>query len=252
VDYGLIFLGFLIGGLIGLSGMGGGSLLAPLLIGVAGVRPLNAVGTDFVFSAVTKLLGGWRHWRHGSVDRVLVLRLAAASVPGLIAGVLLLRLLDAQAGARADAFITRMLGVTLLLAALATGWRALRPGDQAHTASRRTRWLLLIPGGFVLGLLVGVTSVGSGSLYLVLLAAATPLSLRRAVGTDVAHAALLTGAGALAHLSAHTVDPRITLNLLAGSLPGVWLGSGLTARLPRRTLSVSLAAVLAISGLHYL
>jgi len=245
-------VGFLVGGLVGVTGMGGGSLMAPILIGVVGVRPLNAVGTDFVFSAVTKVLGGWRHWRQDSVDYRLALRLCLGSVPGIIAGVATLRWLNAQANGRADQFISHTLGVALLLAALATAWRALRAPAPEGAAERRVNWRLLWPASFALGLLVGVTSVGSGSLFLVLLTFSTPLTLRRAVGTDIVHAALLTGAGALAHLSAHTVDPHLTVNLLIGSLPGVWLGSSLAGRLPRRALSGVVASVLAVSGLRFL
>lgn len=253
MEFGLIFVGFLVGGLIGASGMGGGSLMAPLLIGVVGVGPLQAVSTDFVFSAATKTLGGVRHWRLGGVDWPLVLRLACASGPGVVAGVVLLRLLGRGDRALADGFIMRALGVALICAAAATAWQALRPVQRrALPGSGEPRWALLLPCGFVLGLLVGVTSVGSGSLFLVLLTATAPLSLRRAVGTDVAHAALLTGIGAIAHLSAGAVDLRLSLNLIAGSLPGVWLGSGLAARLPRPALSGVVASVLVVSGVRFL
>ncbi len=253
MELGLIVVGFLVGGLIGASGMGGGSLMAPLLIGVVGVGPLQAVSTDFVFSAVTKALGGVRHWRLGGVDWPLVLRLACASGPGVVAGVALLHWLGRGNRARADGLIMHALGVALICAAAATVWQALRPNHRpALTANGQPRWALLLPAGFALGLLVGVTSVGSGSLFLVLLTTTAPLSLRRAVGTDVAHAALLTGIGAIAHLSAGAVEPRLSLNLIAGSLPGVWLGSSLPARLPRRALSGVIASVLVVSGVRFL
>lgn len=250
VEIGFIVAGFAVGALIGLSGMGGGALMAPFLIAVAGLRPLNAVGTDLLFSMVTKLVGAWRHRQLGTVDRAIVGRLAIGSVPGVLAGVATLRWLDARGASDADVFVTRGLGVVLVLVALALGWRALRAAPVEGSSGPALLGRLLVPTAALLGFLVGVTSVGSGSLFVVLLTFATPLSVKRVVGTDVAHAALLTGAGALAHLSIGTVDLRISAALLAGSLPGVWLGSTLSARLPRRALSGAVATILFATGLR--
>lgn len=249
MDIGLIVAGLAAGTLIGLSGIGGGALMTPLLIAVAGVRPLHAVGTDLTYSALTKVVGAFRHWRLGTVDRDVALRLALGSVPGVLTGVALLRWLEAHGAADADRVISRGLGVALVLVALTLLWRLWRPAAAAGTPARLAA-PVLIPLAFALGLAVGVTSVGSGSLFVVVLALATPLSMRRIVGTDVFHAALLTGAGALAHWRIGTVEPPIVANLLIGSVPGVWLGSGLAARLPRRLLSGAVATLLFASGVR--
>jgi uncharacterized membrane protein YfcA len=248
VEIGLVVAGFAVGMLIGLSGMGGGALMAPFLIGVVGMRPLHAVGTDLLFSVVTKLFGAYRHRQLGTVDRAVVGRLALGSVPGVLAGVFVLERLEAHGEGGADRFVLHGLGFVLILVALALGWRVLRPAPP--TPARTPAGWLLAPAAALLGFLVGVTSVGSGSLFVVLLTFATALPVHRVVGTDIAHAALLTGVGAAAHLSIGTVDLGITTALLAGSLPGVWLGSGLSARLPRRALSGVVATVLFATGLR--
>lgn len=245
----LVLAGAVTGLLIGLTGMGGGALMTPFLIAVAGVRPVYAVGTDLVYAALTKVLGGYRHLRLGTVDQALALRLALGSVPGVLAGTALLAWLQGHGEAAVDRFVTRALGVALMLTAVAVCWRAWRPAPPTVRA-RALAGRLLVPAAFALGALVGVTSVGSGSLFVVLLAFATPLSMERIVGTDVFHAALLTLAGATAHWGTGTVQPEIVVQLLLGSLPGVWVGSTLAARMPRRVLSGAVAALLFATGLR--
>jgi uncharacterized membrane protein YfcA len=246
----LIAAGFAIGALTGLTGVGAAALTTPFLILFVGVAPIRAVGTDFVFSAATKLLGTHRHWRQGTVDWRVVLRLACASIPGLLVGTLLIHSLGHSHAA--DRVLTRTLGVAIVLTGASLGFQCLRPArpDALHT--RRTwPWWRVLPLAFVLGILVGVTSVGSGSLFFLLLSLAVAIPLPCVVGSDVAHAAILTGAGAILSLGAHTADPLLTLNLLLGSLPGVWVGSSLTARLPKRVLQGFLSVVLLASGVRY-
>ncbi len=246
----LIAAGFVIGALTGLTGVGAAALTTPFLILFAGVAPIRAVGTDFVFSAATKLLGTHRHWKQGTVDRRVVLRLASASVPGLLVGTLLLHSLGHSHSS--DRILTRIIGVAILLAGAALGLQCFRPSQTDEWRRRRSwRWRHVLPVAFVLGVLVGITSVGSGSLFFVLLSLAVAIPVPCVVGSDVAHAALLTGAGALISVGARTADPLLTVNLLLGSLPGVWLGSSLTARLPRRALSGILAVVLLATGASY-
>lgn len=245
----LILAGAATGLLIGLTGMGGGALMTPFLIAVAGVRPVYAVGTDLLYAALTKVLGGYRHLRLGTVDRALAVRLALGSVPGVLIGTAVLAWLQGHGEAAVDRFVTRALGVALILTAAAVAWRAWRSVPSTGRA-RAVAGRLLVPAAFALGLMVGITSVGSGSLFVVLLAFATPLSVERIVGTDVFHAALLTLVGAMAHWGSGTVQPEIAAQLLIGSLPGVWVGSTLAARLPRRVLSGAVAVLLFASGLR--
>ncbi len=249
MDVSLVLAGAVTGLLVGMTGMGGGALMTPLLIAVAGVRPVYAVGTDLLYAALTKVLGGYRHLRLGTVDRALALRLALGSVPGVLLGTALLAWLQGHGEAAVDRFVTRALGVALILTAVAVCWRAWQPTAPARRCGAVSGWLL-VPAAFVLGLMVGITSVGSGSLFVVLLAFATPLSVERIVGTDVFHAALLTLAGAAAHWGSGTVQPEIAAQLLVGSLPGVWLGSTLAVRVPRRALSGTIAALLFATGLR--
>ena len=247
----LIIGGFVIGALTGLTSVGAAALTTPFLILFIGVKPVKAVSTDFVYSAATRLLGTQRHWQQHTVDKGIMVRLAAASVPGLLVGTVVLH--SVGTGKVANAFLTHMLGGVILLAGAALGWQTVRPSHDDDWKQRRTwPWRYILPCSFVLGILVGMTSVGAGSLFMVLLSLAVAIPLPNIIGTDVAHAALLTGAGAVISLGARTADPRITVNLLAGSLPGVWIGSALTTRLPRRALNGTLAVVLALSGARYL
>ncbi len=251
MDIGLVLAGLVAGILIGVSGMGGGALMTPFLIGVVGIRPVSAVGTDLMYSSITKVFGSLRHWRQGTVDQAMALRLALGSVPGLITGVVVLHQLEAVSAVGADRFVSQALGAVLVLVAVTLAYRLWRPAMPRDDVPRRPPPMrLLIPAAFALGLMVGMTSVGSGSLFVVLLVFLTPLSMSRVVGTDVFHAALLTGVGALAHWRIGTVEPVVTTNLLAGSVPGVWLGSSLAPRLPRRMLTGTVAALLFATGLR--
>jgi uncharacterized membrane protein YfcA len=243
--------GFLVGSLLGLTGMGSGALMTPILILIVGVPPVTAVGTDLAYSSITKLVGGYQHLRLGNVDTRLVRRFAAGSVPASLASVQLLEYLRRHYDiATVNAALQRGLGVVLLLSALGIAISALRARDAASRA-RPSRafggWQATILGA-VVGFLVGLTSVGSGSLVVALLSLVTPLSAATIVGTDVAHAALLTSAAALAHGLAGNVDPSLLASLLAGSLPGVLLGGRLTGRLPASALRVVLLLVLVATG----
>lgn len=247
---GLALGGFAVGVLVGLTGMGGGSLTTPFLILVAGVRPVIAVGTDLAYSAATKWLGAAAHWRQGTVDLRVVRRLAVGSVPGSLAGVAVLRLLGPH-GQAADTLITRVLGVTLILvaASLFLG-RSIRAARRPRPAAMdRHKPQLTVALGLVVGFLLGITSVGSGTLIMAVLLLVTrrrPSS--QLVGIDVFHGAVLVTAAAAGHLSIGTIDWGITASLLAGSLPGVLIGSRLAPRVPERFLRPALAAVLLTAG----
>lgn len=165
----MVFFGFAVGLLVGLTGTGGGSVMTPLLVVVFGINPATAIGTDIVYSAVEKSGGGWPQWRSGNVDMPLSTRMAIGSVPGAVAGVILLKILERELGANFDTVIFSLLGGALLLTGAALLARVLiraRPGDRetesvemtpAHTA-------IAIALGLCVGLVIGVTSASSGAL----------------------------------------------------------------------------------------
>lgn len=250
MDATLPVTGFAVGVLIGLTGMGGGALMTPFLILVLGTRPVVAVGTDLVYGAITKLVGASLHWRQGTVDLRLALRLAAASVPAGLLAVVALRLFPDAA--EADAAVRQALGVVLVVVALLLLGRL----RGALPLPLPARWQEALRGGgtyvagAVVGALVGFTSVGSGSLLVPFLVSVFPLAAAQVVGTDVFHAAILVTVTAAAHAQAGTVDWPLAAALLAGSVPGVAVGSWMTTRLPSRAIRAGLAVLLLVTGVN--
>lgn len=250
MEPGVIAAGFVIGVLIGLTGMGGGSLTTPFLILFAGVGPMVAVGTDLVYSAATKWLGAAIHLRQRTVDLRLAGLVAAGSVPGSLAGVAMIHSL----GDSADDFVAKGLGVALILVAavqlLRSRW-ADRP-PPPDPPRRRSPVIAVILGAGV-GVLVGLTSVGSGTLVVAGLLLLYPsLPIARIVGTDLVQAAFLTSAAGVAYLVLGRVELGLVGALLVGSMPGVVIGSRLSARAPERFLRPALAGVLVFAGLRLL
>jgi uncharacterized membrane protein YfcA len=243
--------GFLVGGIVGLTGVGGGSLMTPLLVLVFGVSPVTAVGTDLLFAAVTKSGGAWVHARRGGVDWHLVARLAAGSIPASLATLAALHFLQFD-HARLAAVMSTALGVALLLTALSLVFR-----DRLHKmASARfslfrsegARTPMIIVGA-ILGALVTLSSVGAGALGVTALMFLAPgLSAARIVGSDIAHAVPLTLVAGLGHAAAGAVDWTLLGSLLIGSLPGIYLGSMLTRSVPERVLRALLAVMLVMIG----
>jgi uncharacterized protein len=249
MDPWLILFGFGVGILVGTTGMGGGSLMTPLLILVFGIQPVVAVGSDLAYAAVTKTAGGALHFRRGTVQTNLAFWLAAGSCPGAVAGVIVLDRLGLD-----DVLIPLIAGALLVTGALVL-FRALMTirADERQTVAMGTREKVgAVVLGAAVGFLLGLTSAGSGTLIAVGLILGFRLSPRRVVGTDVFHAALLLWVAALAHLFSGNVDLALTGTILLGSLPGVWLGTQLSARLPERGLRPALGAVLLASGLALL
>ena len=253
MDLTLPATGLVVGLLIGLTGIGGGAVMTPFLILVLGTRPVVAVGTDLVYGAVTKAAGAWLHWRQGTVDMRLALRLAAASVPAGVLAVLALQTLPASTDA-ADAAVRRALGVVLILVAILMAVR-LR-SDVALAVPERWRRFLQGPGtyivGAVVGGLVGFTSVGSGSLLVPFLVSVYPMATSRIVGTDVFHAALLVTATAAGHVRGDTVDWGLAASLLIGSVPGVMIGSWMAPKVSSRALRAALIVLLLLTGVKML
>jgi uncharacterized protein len=243
----------LVGLLVGMTGMGGGSLMTPVLILLLGIKPTVAVGSDLAYSAITKIVGAFQHHRQHTVNYALAWQMAVGSVPGSLAGVWCVHRLQTRLGDGVEQIIVRLLGLMLVLVAVALFVQSIprRPGWRIRwkvgVRARPLAWAVI--SGLLLGFLVGVTSVGSGSLFGVLLLFVFGLSAREMVGTDVYHAAILTTAAAAAQVWVKNVDDALVANLLVGSIPGVLIGSKLAVKMPERALRPVLAGVLLLSGL---
>jgi len=245
------FSGFAVGAIVGMTGVGGGSLMTPLLVLLFGVAPATAVGTDLLYAALTKTGGVAVHQRRRHIRWDIVGRLAAGSLPGalLTIGVLDLSAIDRVALTR---IITRSLGVALILTAFAVllRHRIQHWGSMATTSWHQRRiGPLTVAVGFVLGVLVTLSSVGAGALGAAALVFLYPrLSTVEVVGSDIAHAVPLTLVAGLGHAHLGTVDWALLGSLLIGSLPGIWLGSMLSSRIPDRVLRSGLATLLVVIG----
>lgn len=245
----MIAFGLGVGVLIGLTGIGGGSLMTPLLILFAGVPPVVAIGTDLAYGAVTKTLGGWRHLRKGTVDLGVSKWLAVGSVPGSLFGVFLVAKLHSRYGDRFETGLLVVVASVLLVVSLAVLFRALfmRKAVEREletVALTRRRKLTAAGIGAVLGVVLGLTSVGSGALIGLALIMVFHLTPHRVVGTDVFHAAILLWTAGIAHWVGGNVDLVLMGNILIGSLPGVWIGTNLITRVPAAGLRPALGCVL--------
>jgi uncharacterized protein len=251
IDPLVIVFGLGVGVLIGLTGIGGGSLMTPLLILFAGVQPVVAIGTDLAYGAITKTLGGWRHLRSGTVDLGVSKWLALGSVPGSIAGVLLVDALHDRYGDGFDTTLLSIVAAALFVVAFSVLARALfgDPRERHSVALTGAAKTSAAGIGLVLGVVLGMTSVGSGALVGLALIMVFRLTPHRVVGTDVFHAALMLWAAGLAHLLVGNVDLALMANILSGSLPGVWVGTMLLPRVPARVLRPTLGCVLLGSAL---
>jgi uncharacterized membrane protein YfcA len=254
VDGVVILFGLGVGVLIGLTGIGGGSLMTPLLIIVAGIKPTVAIGTDLAYGAITKTLGGWRVWRDGQVDLTLSKWLAFGSVPGSVGGVIALSALHHAYGDGFDSTLLYCVAGALLVAGLGILFRALLlPGaalrERPEVPLRGATKALATSIGLVLGFMLGLTSVGSGALIGLALIVVFRLTPHRVVGTDVFHAAILLWVAGLAHWFSGNVDFHLMLNILIGSLPGVYIGTLLLPRVSAGALRPVLGCVLLGSAL---
>jgi len=245
--------GFAVGLLVGLTGVGGGSLMTPLLVLVFGFKPATAVGTDLLYAAITKGGGSWVHHRHDNIDWRITGRLALGSVPAAAVTLLVLAQLGVQ-GHGTTGLISVVLGFALLLTALSLFFRqrlldfAKRRSASADFSHRHAAGLT-IAVGVVLGVLVTISSVGAGALGVTALSFLYPqLATRRIVGSDIAHAVPLTLVAGLGHWWLGTVDVVLLASLLIGSLPGIALGAHFAARVPEYALRGLLASVLLLVG----
>jgi uncharacterized membrane protein YfcA len=250
MDFLAILSGFAVGAIVGMTGVGGGSLMTPLLIGVFKLHPALAIGTDLWFAALTKTGGAVAHMRHGHVDWRITKRLLAGSLP---AALVTIALMHATGVTKAWASaLTWSLGIALLLTALVVFYR------QAWTALgiRLERWLpehrkpaLTVASGALLGVLVTLSSIGAGALGATLILLLYPrLGAHRLVGTDIAHAVPLTLVAGIGHATLGHVDWALLAALLVGSLPGIWLGAQLTKRMPEGVVRGLLCISLVTAG----
>jgi uncharacterized protein len=253
----IILFGFGVGILVGTTGIGGGSLMTPILILIFGFQPTTAIGTDLAYGAVTKTVGGYRHWKQRTVDFGLSTWMAFGSVPAAIGGVAVLKVLEDHFGK--DNFDNTLLiavAAALLLTGIVILARLLLPmggkGERYTTPLDRRHKVAAVVLGASVGFVLGITSAGSGSLIAVGLIMLFRLTPQRVVGTDVFHAAILLWAAAIAHIVAGNVDFALAGTILLGSIPGVWVGSGLTVRLPIGVMRATLACVLLAAGLALL
>lgn len=246
--------GFLVGILVGLTGVGGGSVMTPLLVLIFGVNPKTAVGTDLLFAALTKMVGTSVHGWRDTVDWHIFRRLAIGSLPAAALSVMALQWFG-EIGSRAEHVIMMFLGCMLVVTAFAAFFqRRLMAFAHAHDGMDDQQALIpTILLGVVIGIAVSISSVGAGAIGMTALLMLYPkLPISRIVGTDIAHAvplALLAGAG---HWIYGDVDLGLLVSLLIGSIPGVILGSLLSSRAPEHFLRPALAAILLFVGVKML
>lgn len=246
--------GFLVGAMVGMTGVGGGALMTPILVLLFGVVPATAVGTDLWFAALTKIVGGVMHNQKGSVDWQVLRRLCLGSLPASLATLAWLHLTGHDQ--IKHGLILKALGCVLILTAVAMFFRAY---SHAWGAKRRTRMperfkraqpAMTVLAGAILGFLVTLTSVGAGALGVVMLVYLYPFRMipARLVGTDIVHAIPLTIVAGTGHLFMGNVDLGLLGNLLLGSVPGVIVGSMLGAKVPETLLRTAIAVVLTAVG----
>jgi uncharacterized membrane protein YfcA len=255
-DLVFVFAGFAVGLVVGLTGVGGGSLMTPLLIFFFGIKPHLAIGTDLLFAAFTKLGGTISLARTRMVDWKIVGQTAAGSIPASLATLYALHLAGPASPATL-AVMTNTLGGALLLTALAMLYKAIYGKSAPRTistvdlatATRARHWALPILFGAVIGCMVTLTSVGAGAIGVIVLMLLYPaLPLPRIVAADIAHAVPLTLVAGLGHASIGSVDWILLAKLLAGSLPGIWLGTRLVSSTPDRWIRSLLSVLLAYAG----
>jgi len=255
MNWKLSLAGLLIGSLVGVTGMGGGSLMTPILIILFDFKALVAVGTDILHGAIFKSIGAWRHRGFGHVHGRLTLWMASGSIPASLAGVYVVELLKNRYGDGVNDIATRILGGALVAVGIGFFVKTYlhrRPADDRPYRLKRRDRVLAVLIGLVGGFVLGLTSVGSGTFFGLMLILLFPLTAAKIVGTDIFHAAILLWAAGFAHLSAGNVDLAATGWLATGSIPGVLLGSQLTVRLPERAIRTSLAVVLLLAGVKLL
>ncbi len=243
-----ILVGFLVGMLIGMTGVGGGVLLLPVLIFGLRVPPILAVGSDAFFNFCTKIGSGWLHLRKGTVRLRVVAALAVGSLPGSILGVAVLAHLRKVHGSGVNDFIRLAVGILLICIPTLLFFQSQIEEHVAHRPPTMRSFVGMSAIGLLAGFLVGMTSVGSGSIIMMLLLLLYSFPPKVMVGTDIVHAVALTGLTSLLHFHLGNVDGSLVATLLIGSVPGGLLGSHLSTRVPVPWLRRILCTVLMATG----
>jgi uncharacterized membrane protein YfcA len=247
-----IAVGFIVGILIGMSGVGGGVLLLPVLIFGLKVPPLIAVGSDALFNFFTKIPAGIMHLKKDTVRPKVVAALAFGSVPGSICGVKLLMHIRHLYGDGVNSFIKMAVGILLIIIPTLLLFQRRIEERIVHRPPTMNRIAGIVAIGLLAGFLVGMTSVGSGSIIMMLLLLFYSFPPNNNVGTDIVHAVVLTGVTSILHFRLGNVDPRLVASLLIGSIPGGLVGSYLATRVPMLWLRRILCLLLFITGARML
>jgi uncharacterized membrane protein YfcA len=253
MDPAIVAFGLGIGVLVGMTGMGGASLMTPLLILVFNITPVTAIGTDIFYAAITKTVGGYQHLKLKTVHLGIAFWMAIGSVPSALLGVWVIEILQREYGEeRLEELVLGMLGGALLVVGFATLLRTLFFKDVIVERSAmhlyRRHIIAAILTGVVTGFVIGLTSAGSGTLIAIALIAIFRLTPQRVVGTDVFHAAVLLWAAGAAHWIGGNIDFGLAGNILLGSVPGVIIGTKLSVKAPQGFLRGALGVVLIASG----
>lgn len=250
--------GLVVGFTVGVTGVGGGSLMTPLLVLFFGVSPATAVGTDLLYASLTKTMGGWVHSKHGNVDWKVFGLLAMGSLPAAVVTVSLLKFLALEEQTLRS-LVTSVLSVALLSTAAALLFKekikkiARRKDGTVYELHHRYLPGATIATGVVVGALVTVSSIGAGVLGTVALLFLYPrMPAVKVIGTDIVHAVPLTALAGMGHMALGTVDLVLLGSLLLGSLPGIYIGSHLSSKVPERVLRPILASLLLVIGLKML
>lgn len=248
--------GLLIGALVGLTGMGGGSLMTPILVIVFGFKPTYAVGTDILHGAVFKTFGAVRHRRLGTVHARLTIWMFVGSGPMSLLGVALAGWLQGAYGDGVQSAEGYAIGAALVLGAAGLVaktfvHRGVQSSDAPFVLRRKDKIRAVLIGA-MFGFIVGLTSVGSGTFFGLVMVMVYPLTVAKIVGTDIFHASALLWVAGVGHLVQGNVDLRAMAWLLLGSIPGIWISSRFTLHVPQDALRLGLAGVLALSGVKLL
>lgn len=263
IDWSTALFGLLVGFLVGLTGVGGGSLMTPFLITVVGVPAPTAVGTDMVYATATKLTGSLQHYRQRSVNLEIAIFLGLGSIPAGLVGVGTLEWIKGSFDpARVESIMITVIAITLVIVGASLIYRDFfmprraegsKPGvwdGKGRMSNRRRAYTILF--GAAGGYLVGLTSIGSGSIMAIILLLLYPIAPAIIVGTDIAHATVLSLVVGVAHMTQGNVDFGLAATLLLGSIPGVLIGARVAPWLPSRPLKIILACMLVFVGLRLL